>query len=140
MVPALKTPRPKHALGGVLSMMRGEILRQAPSCGPSLYDPLSADKTGGAVRGQRLRRIVLCAELGFPLSWCASIGAWVVCRHVPLPVASPSLSRRMDRARPGQAPCLWHLSRPLPVAGPARPRRRRRFPPCQGVAGIAIHR
>ena len=41
MVPALKTPRPKHALGGVLSMMRGEILRQAPSCGPSLYDPLT---------------------------------------------------------------------------------------------------
>ena len=40
------------------------------------------------MRGQRLRRIVLCAELGFPLSWCASIGAWVVCRHVPLPVAS----------------------------------------------------
>ena len=30
MVPALKTPRPKHALGGVLSMMQGEILRQAP--------------------------------------------------------------------------------------------------------------
>ena len=43
MVPALKTPRPKHALGGVLSMMRGEILRQAPSCGPSLYDPLTGD-------------------------------------------------------------------------------------------------
>ena len=30
MVPALKTLRPKHALGGVLSMMRGEILRQGP--------------------------------------------------------------------------------------------------------------
>ena len=74
------------------------------------------------MRGQRLRLIVLCAELGFPLSWCASIGAWVVCRHVPLLVAGPSLSRRMDRARPGQAPCLWHLSRPcllpvLPVPG-----------------------
>ena len=43
MVPALKTPRPKYALGGVLSKMRGEILRQAPGCGPSLYDPLTGD-------------------------------------------------------------------------------------------------
>ena len=30
MVLALKTPRQQHALGGVLSKMRGEILRQGP--------------------------------------------------------------------------------------------------------------
>ena len=30
MVHPLNTPRPKHALGGVLSKIRGEILRQAP--------------------------------------------------------------------------------------------------------------
>ena len=33
MVPALKTPRQQHALGGVLSKMRVEILRQGPGCG-----------------------------------------------------------------------------------------------------------
>ena len=43
MVPALKTPRPKHALGDGLSKMRREILRQAPGCGPSLYDLLTGD-------------------------------------------------------------------------------------------------
>ena len=51
--------------------------------------------------------------------------------HGPLPVFGFSWNRPLSpgpghgpgipRARPGQAPCLWHLSRPLPVAGPARP-------------------
>ena len=101
--------------------LRGQIRPQASGCGPSLYDPLTADKTGGAGRGQRFPFIAPGAELGFPLSWRASIGAWVVCRHVPLPAADPGLSRRMDRARPGQAPCLWHLSRGSAFTGPCAP-------------------
>ena len=42
---------------------------------------------------------------------------------------STCLSRRMDRARAGQAP---NLSRPMPLAGPSRPREDTGFPPVSG--------
>ena len=73
MVPALKTPRPKHALGGVLSMMRGEILRQAPSCGPSLYDPLTGDSREDDIVPGKVRTMI---------ETCANRKTGVGCRHV----------------------------------------------------------
>ncbi len=73
MVPTLKTPRPKHALGGVLSKMRGEILRQAPGCGPSLYDPLTGDSRGGDVVPGAIRAMI---------ETCADRKMGVGCRHV----------------------------------------------------------
>ena len=63
MVPALKTPRPKHALGDGLSKMRREILRQAPGCGPSLYDLLTGDsREGDVVPGAIRAMIEICAD------------------------------------------------------------------------------
>ena len=56
------------------------------------------------MRGQRFPLIAHGAGLGFPLSCRASIGAWVVCRHVPLPVARsrfvPAQGSRQSRASP----------------------------------------
>ena len=73
MVPALKTPRPKHALGGVLSMMQGEILRQAPGCGPSLYDPLTGDSREDDIVPGATRAMI---------ETCADRKTGVSCRHV----------------------------------------------------------
>ena len=42
--------------------LRSQIRPQATGCGPSLYDPLSADKTGGAVRGAWIPLIVPCVH------------------------------------------------------------------------------
>ena len=117
MVPALKTPRQQHALGGVLSMMRGEILRQGPGCGPSLYDPLTGDSRSGDVGPGAIRAMI---------ETCADRKTGVA--MLPLTFAGAGLPQRMDCARPG-FPCLRHLSRSLPFIGPARTRLRWRFPP-----------
>ena len=87
MVPALKTPRQQHALGGVLSKMRGEILRQGPGCGPSLYDPLTAVFVKTAVSG-RVRR-----ASGATTCWC--LRKW----RISL-TRAPSRFRRKKRRRP----------------------------------------
>ena len=125
MVPALKTPRPKHALGGVLSMMRGEILRQAPGCGPSLYDPLTGARRGGDVAGRSMRQN---RDLRQPDNGRG-------CRHVPLAIAGSGLPRRMARARPGKpspSASVTHLalsrSCPSPGCGCRFPSRVRVWP------------
>ena len=120
MVPALKTPRPKHALGGVLSKMRGEILRQGPGCGPSLYDPLTGDSRGGDVGPGAIRAMI---------ETCADRKTGVA--MLPLTFAGAGLPRRMDRARP-DFPCLLSVP-PGPGYGGA-------FLPCQGFAVAAVHR
>ena len=123
MVPALKTPRQQHALGGVLSKMRGEILRQGPGGGPSLYDPLTGDSRGGDVGPGAIRAMI---------ETCADRKTGVGCRHVPLAIAGSGLPRRKARARPGKpAPSasVTHLalsrSCPSPAAAVA-------FPPVSG--------
>ena len=73
LVHPLNTPRPKHALGGVLSKIRGEILRQGPGCGPSLYDPLTGDSRGGDVGPGAIRAMI---------ETCADRKTGVGCRHV----------------------------------------------------------
>ena len=73
MVPALRTPRLKHALGGGLSKIRREILRQAPGCGPSLYDPLTGDSREGDVVPGAIRAMI---------ETCADRKTSAGCRHV----------------------------------------------------------
>ena len=94
---------------------------------PETVHPTKTVAVPGVAGRVRFKRHRLTFERGLGVG--AGLRSKVL--HVPLPVAGIGLARRRDRARPGQAPCLWHLSRPMPVAGPARHRRRRRFPPCQ---------
>ena len=114
MVPALKTPRQQHALGGVLSKMRGEILRQGPGCGPSLYDPLTGDSRGGDVGPGAIRAMIeTCAD--------RITGAGVAMYRLPSPgPVCPDAKPAPDQA----SPHLRRLSRTLLQVGPARHRRR----------------
>ena len=78
---------------------------------------------GHAVANVSLGRAVVCP--GWRLIRCVSCrpSNRAVCGLplVRLPSPGPVCPGAGIGARPGQAPCLWHLSRPLPVAGPSRP-------------------
>ena len=84
MVPALRTPRPKHVLGGGLSKIRREILRQAQVAAPSLYDPLTGDSRGGDVVTGAIRAMIeTCADRKTSAGCCHVTADLRRCRFVP---------------------------------------------------------
>ena len=85
MVPALKPPRPKLALGGVLSKMCGEILRQAPGCGPSLCHPLTTGDSRGGDSGAGAGRAMIetCADRKTGVGCCHVTADLRRCRFAP---------------------------------------------------------
>ena len=126
MVLALKTPRQQHALGGVLSKMRGEILRQGPGCGPSLYDPLTGDSRGGDVGPGAIRAMI---------ETCADRKTGVGCRHVTADLRRCRFAPTQSPRQTGQAltfgvchaPCFKSVL-PVPGCGCRFPSRVRVWP------------
>ena len=120
VVPPLN-PRPRElAVIGIPGAIRGLIHRKSHP-----VDCLFTHRRcrGGALPGAVRAVIVSCTERARE-----SGGAALGTQSLP----SAGLSRRMDRARSGQAPRRWRLSRPMPIAGPGRPREDTCFPPVSG--------
>ena len=120
MVPPLN-PRPRElAVSNLPGDCRGLIRRKSHPA-----DCLFTHRRcrGGALPGAIRAVIVSCTERARE-SGGAALGTQ------SLPCAG--LSPRMDRARAGQAPHRWRLSRPMLIAGPGRPREDTCFPPVSG--------
>ena len=117
VVPPLN-PRPRElAVSNLPGDCRGLIRRKSHPA-----DCLFTHRRcrGGALLGATRAVIVSCTGRARE-----SGGAALGTQSLP----SADLSRRMDRARAGQAP---NLSRPMPLAGPSRPREDTGFPPVSG--------